>query len=132
MQKVLTISIASYDVEKHLGETLDSLGQSHAVDDLKILMISDDSKDRTAENINGYEEKHPQSVRLVDKQNGGWDWTINASLQVATEKYFKLLECDWFETNNIVPFIEKKAEADIVLTQYTKVYEPAMSMGLEV
>lgn len=135
MEKVLTISIASYNVEKYIAETLDSLVQSPAIDDLEILVVNDGSKDRTVEIVKGYEEKYPQSVRLIDKPNGGWGSTINASLQVATGKYFKLLDGDdWFETKNIAPFIEflKKADEDVVLTQYTKVYEPAMNRELEV
>ena len=135
MEKILTISIASYNVEKYIAETLDSLVQSSAIDDLEILVVNDGSKDRTVEIVKGYEKKYPQSVRLIDKQNGGWGSTINASLQVATGKYFKLLDGDdWFETANIEPFIEflKKTDEDVVLTQYTKVYEPAMSRVLEI
>lgn len=135
MEKILTISIASYNVEKYIAETLDSLVQSPAIDDLEILVVNDGSKDRTVEIVKGYEEKYPQSVKLIDKPNGGWGSTINASLQVATGKYFKLLDGDdWFETKNIEPFIEflKKAEEDVVFTQYTKVYEPKMDRELEV
>lgn len=133
MDKILTISIASYNVEKYIKETLDSLVNSPAIDALEVLVVNDGSKDKTVEIVRGYEKEFPNSIRLIDKQNGGWGSTINASLKEATGKYYKLLDGDdWFKTENIEEYINilKDAQTDIVLTQYTKVFEPNMDREL--
>ncbi len=127
MKKILTISIAAYNVEKYIDETLDSLIKSPAIDSLEILVVNDGSKDGTADIVRKYEKEYPTSVRLIDKENGGWGSTINTALSQATGKYFKLLDGDdWFETDNVSAFIDflDKTDADMVLTQYNKVYEP--------
>ena len=66
MSKLLTISIAAYNVEKTIEECLDSfLPDRH----LKDLVINDGSHDRTAEIVAGYEKKYPKSIHLVNKES---------------------------------------------------------------
>lgn len=124
--KVLTISIAAYNVEKTLGETLDSLVKvvpEGTLQKLEILVVNDGSKDSTKEVAAKYEEKYPECVALISKDNAGWGSTVNTSICFAKGKYLKLLDGDdWFQTENLPEFIDflEKAEADIVLSPYVK------------
>ena len=48
MEKTLSISIAAYNVEEFLKNTLDSLVAPEIMDDIEVLIIDDGSKDNTA------------------------------------------------------------------------------------
>ena len=124
--KILTISVAAYNVEKTIVETLDSLTNwvpADTLGKLEILVVNDGSKDSTKEVVAKYEEQYPDSVILISKENAGWGSTVNTSISFAKGKYLKLLDGDdWFQTENLPEFIDflEKAEADIVLAPYIK------------
>lgn len=124
--KILTVSVAAYNVEKTVSETLDSLLKGvpeETLRKLEILVVNDGSKDSTKEVVARYEEQYPESVTLISKENAGWGSTVNTSISFAKGKYLKLLDGDdWFKTENISEFIDflEKAEADMVLSPYVK------------
>lgn len=123
--KVLTISIAAYNVEKYIENTLESL-ICNKMDKLEVIIQNDGSKDKTAEIVNRYVEKFPNTFVLNNKENGGYGSTINASLDMAHGKYFKQLDGDdWFDNNNLDEFIDllEKIDVDCVCTPFTYCYE---------
>ena len=119
--KVLTISIAAYNVEKFINQTLDSLIDERIMDDLEIIVVNDGSSDNTLAIAKEYERKYPDSFIIIDKENGGYGSTINSSLKIASGKYYKLLDGDdWYDTDNVVSLINalKTCNADLVVTPY--------------
>ena len=60
--KLLTISIAAYNVEEYLRETLDSLCDERYIDDIEILIIDDGSKDNTGLSGEEYANRYPKSI----------------------------------------------------------------------
>lgn len=121
MNKTLTISIASYNVEKFLRETLDSLCSPEILDDIEVIIVNDGSKDSTPLIAQEYVTKYPQSFILIDKENGGYGSTINASLDIAKGKYFRILDGDdWVDKNQFTSFVKALAEmnTDLVLTDF--------------
>lgn len=72
MGKLLTISIAAYNVEKTIEECLDSFLSCRHLDDLEILVINDGSLDHTAEIVANYEKKYPEIIRLINKENNNY------------------------------------------------------------
>lgn len=126
MEKTLSISIAAYNVEKFLKNTLDSLVAPEIIDDIEVLIVDDGSKDNTAAIGKEYEDKYPNSFKVISKPNGGYGSTINAAIDAATGKYFKTLDGDdWYDTKNLIHFVQalKNMSADLVLTPFTMVYE---------
>lgn len=124
--KILSISIAAYNIEKYIHNTLDNLCNDEIIDDLDIIIVNDGSNDKTLSIAREYQSKYPESIRIIDKENGGYGSTINASLPVAQGKYYKLLDGDdWYHKSNLVDFIQqlKKAEADLIITPYLQVNE---------
>lgn len=95
-EKILTISIAAYNVEKYLPKTLESLVIPEIMDQLEVLIINDGSQDKTGQIAEEYVVKYPATFYLVNKENGGWGSTVNTSAQLATGKYYKLLDGDDF------------------------------------
>ena len=106
MKKNLTISIAAYNVENYLEKTLDSLIIDN-LDKLEVLIVNDGSKDNTKKIAQKYCKKYPNSIKLIDKENGGYGSTINAGIKEATGKYFKQLDGDdWYNTENLNRLVE--------------------------
>ena len=126
MGKILTISVAAYNVEKTLSETLDSLLISTIVDDIEIIIVNDESSDRTLKIAKKYEKQYPESVKVIDKKNGGHGSTINASLKIAAGRYYKIVDGDdWVEKDGFEHLVNdlKRCNADVVLNDYVAVYE---------
>lgn len=119
MEKILTISIAAYNVEDYIRNTLDSIISEDCIDALQILVVDDGGKDGTLQIVKEYEEKYPDSVFGVHKENGGYGSVINTSIRMAKGKYFKQLDGDdWFEKENLNAFVEtlRAVDADYVIT----------------
>lgn len=123
--KVLTVSVAAYNVESTLEKTLASFNDPRVYDDLEVLIIDDGSKDGTAKIAKKYEKIAPHTFKYVAKKNGGHGSTINKGIELATGKYFKVVDGDdWVDTESLVTFIQdlKKQNSDLVLTNHTEVY----------
>ena len=121
MGKILSITIPSYNVEKYIDKCVQSMLVDSILDDIEILIVNDGSKDSTPEIARGYVEKYPQTVRLIDKENGGHGSTINAGIREATGKYFKVVDGDdWLNTENLERFIAllKEHEEDVIASNY--------------
>ena len=121
-EKILSVSIASYNVEAYLEECLESFVNSKVMDDLEVLVIDDGSSDSSPEIAQWYADKFPDTFRLIRKENGGHGSTINKGIEVASGKYFKVVDGDdWVNTGNLIRLVEKlkTVDSDIVATNYT-------------
>lgn len=90
---------------------------------LEVIVVNDGSKDKTLELAKKYEEKYPDTFKVVDKENGGYGSTINTSISLANGKYFKQLDGDdWYETDNLNSLCLKLKEidADMIYTPFIK------------
>lgn len=107
MDKILTISIAAYNMEKYINQALESLVLPEIIDELEIFVIDDGGTDTTLEIAKYYAEQYPNSIFPIHKTNGGYGSTINYSINHATGKYFKQLDGDdWFNKENLVEFVK--------------------------
>lgn len=122
MGKVLTVSIAAYNVESFIAKTLDSFICDEKVMDLfEVIIVNDGSKDQTCAIAKRYAEKCPGTFVLLDKVNGGYGSTINASLSIARGRYYKLVDGDdWVDTLQFEELVKKlqTETVDLVLTKY--------------
>lgn len=126
MEKLLTVSVAAYNVADFIRGTLDSVVYPDCIDAIEILVVDDGGTDETLSIVKEYEEKYPNSVFGVHKENGGYGSVINTSIRRATGKYFKQLDGDdWFETENLPAFLEllRNIDADYVVTPMRMVNE---------
>lgn len=121
MEKVLTISVAAYNAAGDLPRCLDSMLQTEVADKLEIIVVNDGSKDDTADVARNYVNQYPDIVKLVDKENGGHGSTINASIPLATGRYYKIVDSDdWVDKKGMEDLVAalETAEADLVLNPY--------------
>ena len=125
--KVLTIIIPTYNMEKYLHKCLDSLIVSEGnMPRLEVLVVNDGSKDASSQIAHEYEVKYPQTFRVIDKENGNYGSCVNRGLKEAMGKYVKVLDADdYFDTSEFEKAIDFLSENDydLVLTDYNKVDE---------
>lgn len=126
MEKKLTISVAAYNVEKYLNKLLDSIIQSHRMDEIEVLVVNDGSKDATAKIAEEYHQKFPKDIILINKENGGHGSTINTGILNAKGKYFKVIDGDdWVDSEGLCQFLDRLQEenSDIIVSDYQEIYE---------
>lgn len=126
MVKLLTIIIPTYNMEKYLRRCLDSLlvsGENMAL--LEVLVVNDGSRDASSDIGHEYETNYPQTIRVIDKDNGNYGSCINRGLKEATGKYVRILDADdYYLTENLNKFISilKDTDADLLLSDMVSVY----------
>ena len=119
--KVLSILVPVYNTEKYIRRCLDSILIKEIVDDVEVIVVSDGSKDSSVKIVREYVDRFPDTIHLIEKENGGHGSTINKGIEVARGKYFRVLDSDdWFNILDLIPFVEKlkQTDADLVLTDY--------------
>lgn len=107
-------------MEEYIERCLNSLIIPN-LNDIEVLVINDGSKDRTSEIAHSYQNKHPSSFRVIDKENGHYGSCINRGIKEATGKYVKILDADdYFDTQNFISFVDwlKESDADLVISSY--------------
>lgn len=122
--KRLSIIVPSYNVEKTLYNTLNSLCIPEVVQFLDIIIVNDGSNDGTAHIAQDFVDKYPDSIRLISKENGGHGSTINVGIDAAVGKYFKVVDGDdQLEKDGLVALICKLevTKADLIASNYKKV-----------
>ena len=93
MEKVLTVVIPSFNVEKYLRQTLESLRNEEILEDVEVLIVDDGSTDGTAKIGKEYEKRYPQTYRVISKTNGGHVQQSIAGSNRAEEHFSK----SWME-----------------------------------
>lgn len=134
MEKVLTIIIPTYNMEKYLDKCLSSLiiTNRSLLKTVEVLVVIDGAKDRSSEIAHSYESQYPQVFRVIDKENGNYGSCVNRGLAEASGKYVKILDADdWFDTNQFQKYLSKlhEIDVDLVLSNCTKVDEYGNSVG---
>ena len=120
-EKILSISIAAYNVENTLREALEPFKQPGVYEYVDVMIVDDGSKDSTAAIAREYEKAYPETFRLISKENGGWGSTLTVGIQQAKGKYFKQLDGDdYYSHENLRAFIEylQHVDADLIHSPY--------------
>ncbi len=126
MEKILTISVAAYNMESYIRQALDSVISSGVWEKIEVLVIDDGGSDAALAIAREYETRYPGSVYAVHKENGGYGSTVNYSIKNARGRYFKLLDGDdWFDAGGLKQLVHllEKTDADLVVTPYFKICE---------
>ena len=124
--KALTFLIPCYNVEQCVCHCIDSMIIDNIINDIEILLINDGSKDETSKLLHSYESKYPDTIRVIDKENGGWGTAINLGIREAKGKYVKEVDADdWVSTKNLPSYITflKEHDIDYIATDYTEYFK---------
>ena len=127
MEKILTIVIPTYNMQDYLRRCLDSLiVPEEQMKQLEVLVVNDGSKDNSSGIAHEYQDKYPDTFRVIDKENGNYGSCVNRGLKEATGKYIKILDADdWFDSFNFQAFIALlfQTNADVVVTDFKKYFD---------
>ena len=121
MSKILSVSVAAYNLGEMIEECLDSFVHSTAIDRAEIIITDDGSRDDTPERVKKYADAYPDSVILIRQKNAGPGSTVNSGIARATGKYFRMVDGDdWVNTENFTEFIDylETCDADAVFSDY--------------
>ena len=115
-QKILSIGIAAYNMEKYLRRCIDSL-LIPEIEKLEIIIVNNASTDSTPEIAQEYYNKYPNSIKVINIDvNGHYGKAVNHALKNATGKYFKLLDADdWYDTKGLSTFVNVLSHSDVDL-----------------
>lgn len=123
--KVLSISVAAYNAESTLRKALSGFVADRAVRDrTEVIIVNDGSTDATGAIAHEYAAAYPDTVIVIDQQNGGYGSTINASLRTARGTYYKLVDGDdWVDPEYLGQFIDYLSQTgvDVVVSPYYEV-----------
>ena len=73
MEKLLTIVVPAYNVEKYIKNCLDSFIDLSVLRSLEILIVDDGSTDSTASLAHTYEQKYPYSFKPSTRRTEAMD-----------------------------------------------------------
>lgn len=124
MEKLLTVVVPVYNMEKYLRKCLDSLVIGSKQDLLEVIVVIDGSRDNSFDIALTYQEKYPSSFIVINKENGGHGSCCNLGLEMAKGKYIHFLDSDdWFDYGNFTKFMELLSKLNVDLVQTNKAFE---------
>ena len=94
--KYLTFTVPCYNSESYMRRCVDSLLCFGT--DAEIILVDDGSTDGTGEIADEYQNRFPDIVKAVHKENGGHGSGVNKGLEMAEGLYFKVVDSDdWMD-----------------------------------
>lgn len=115
MEKILSVIVPTYNMEKYLDRCLSSLVvEDSLMDTLEVIVVNDGSKDNSSHIAHSYENQYPQTFIVIDKENGNYGSCVNAALKVATGVFIRVLDADdCFDNDNFCTFLKLLLSEDI-------------------
>lgn len=124
MNKLLSIIIPVYNVEKYIERCLDSIITSES-QNYEVILIDDGSTDKSLEICQKYEKKF-KNIFVFSKKNGGASDARNFGNTKARGEYIWYIDSDDYITPNAVNEILdiiKKFKSDVIICKSKKIYD---------
>ncbi len=112
----VSVIIPCYNVEKYVGQCLDSV-RGQTMPDLEIICVNDGSTDSTLDVLNKY-AKQDSRIRIISQDNAGLSAARNAGLKYASGEYIAFLDSDDFVASDYYGSMYLRAQdmdADLVI-----------------
>lgn len=119
----LSVVVPVYNVEKYIGEMIESL-QNQTLRDLQIILVDDGSPDRSGAICDEYAAKD-ERITVIHKPNGGVGAARNDGLDAATGEWIVFCDSDdWVELDAFEKLVNagEAANADVVFGDANLVY----------
>lgn len=88
----ISILVPVYNVEKYLGDCLDSI-LAQTFTDFEVICMDDGSTDRSGDILDEYALKDKR-IKVIHKENSGYGKTMNEAMQLARGNYIGIVESD--------------------------------------
>ena len=108
MQPKISVIIPVYNVEKYLGECLDSI-LAQTFQDFEIICVDDGSTDRSLDILQEYKRKDDRFV-IFQQRHAGAGAARNHGLKLAEGKYIQFLDSDDYFEPTLLEELYTRAE----------------------
>lgn len=88
----VSLVIPAYNVEKYIGQCLDSI-VNQTLKNIEIICVNDGSSDNTLSILKQYQSRDDRII-IINQENRGPGAARNAGLEKATGKYFQFIDSD--------------------------------------
>lgn len=121
----LSIIVPIYNVEKYIGECIESIINQKDIN-FELILINDGSTDNSLEICKKYKKKY-QNIVLINQENKGVSYTRNHGIDIAKGKYIMFVDSDDLLYNKCnLAKIKKNIEnlnLDIIMYNMIYMYE---------
>lgn len=117
----ISVIIPVFNVEKYLGECLDSVC-SQSFEDIEIICVNDGSTDSSLDILEEY-GKRDERIRIINQENQGLGASRNHGLKVAKGRYIYFLDSDDYVDLRTLEKLHSNAlsnDSDMVLFKFQK------------
>jgi len=125
----LSIVVCTYNRDKYIGKTLEHLyHQSLAKSDLEVVIIDNNSADRTPQICQDFIQSHPEAAfRYVVETNQGHSFSRNRGIQESKAELISFIDDDAFVHpsfgENIIQFFQENENVKVIGGKIIPVYE---------
>lgn len=112
----VSIIVPIYNVEKYLEKCLESL-VNQTLKEIQIILVNDGTKDNSGEIAKKYQEKYPEKIIYLEKENGGLSDARNYGIPYAIGEYVAFLDSDDYVESDMYDEmynLAKKEQSDMV------------------
>ena len=124
MQKLISIIVPVYNVEKYLEKCIESI-KNQTYKNIEIILVDDGSKDNSGK-ICDEAEKKDNRIKVIHKTNGGLSDARNAGLKIAKGDLIGFVDSDDYikeDMFEILYNLVEKYDADISIVSYYEIYK---------
>ena len=125
-ERLLTIVVPAYNMEKYIRRCLNSIVSPQVMNCVEVYVVNDGSKDSTLDIIKEYEYNYPGYIHVIDKENGNYGSVMNVALSKAKGRYFRTLDADdRYETQAFEHFVQdlQETDADMLICERYEFFE---------
>lgn len=120
-----SVILPIYNVEKYLGECIDSI-LSQTFVDYELILVNDGSKDGSGRICDEYAAKD-ERIKVIHKENGGLSDARNVGTESASGEYVIYIDSDdYLLSETFFEEVKNKIDAygsDVVLYKFSKFYD---------
>jgi len=130
----ISIIIPIYNAEKYLEECLDSVMKATEGVKGEILLIDNNSTDKSLEIARQYEKKHLKLISVLQCNTRGASATRNLGVARARGEYLWFIDADDYIAEDAVKKLLRKAketDADLVMMRAKKIYPDGSTLDLK-
>ncbi len=124
MQKLISIIVPVYNVEKYLEKCIESI-KKQTYKNIEIILVDDGSKDNSGK-ICDQAEKKDNRIKVIHKTNGGLSDARNAGLKIAKGDFIGFVDSDDYIKEDMFETLYNLLEnynADISIVSYYEYYK---------
>lgn len=110
MKELVSIVVPFYNVEKYLGDCLESISKQ-TYENIEVVLIDDGSTDKSTDIANSYAQKY-NYFHAYRQENKGVSGARNEGIRHATGKYIYFLDSDDYVENDAIEKLVDMAEKD--------------------